>query len=96
MEFRCFASSEYLQVFAKPNGFPQGRLGLIVAKKKERLAVNRNRVKRLIREVFRARQPEIRGLDLVVRLRSRVSKNNARQMVREMENLLVQIQRCRG
>ena len=38
------------------------RLGLIVAGKIERLAVRRNRVKRILREVFRARQQGGRAL----------------------------------
>ncbi len=52
------------------------RLGLIVAGKIERLAVNRNRVKRILREVFRERQQEWAGLDVVMRLRCRVGPND--------------------
>ena len=96
LRFRCSASGEFLQVFAKPNDLVHSRLGLIIAGKVERLAVNRNRAKRLLREIFRARQQELAGLDLVVRLRCRVSQSNIVRMAGEAEMLMIQLQRCRG
>lgn len=42
------------------------RLGLVVAKKHARLAVERNRLKRLLRESFRHHKMELAGLDIVV------------------------------
>lgn len=42
------------------------RLGLAVSKKNCRLAVGRNRIKRIVRESFRAHQQELHGVDLVV------------------------------
>ena len=74
----------------------QSRFGLIVAGKIERLAVRRNRLKRILREVFRARQQELAGLDVVVRLRCRVAPNDALRMIAEAEKLMSQLQRCRG
>lgn len=41
------------------------RLGLVVAKKHARLAVQRNRLKRLLRESFRHHKAELAGLDIV-------------------------------
>ena len=96
IRFRCSASSEFLQIFAKPNNLSHSRLGLVVAGKIERLAINRNRVKRLLREAFRARQSDLTGLDIVVRLRGRVSHSNSLQLAVEAERLMVQLQRCRG
>lgn len=95
IRFRCSACSELLQVFAKPNGLLHSRLGLIVAGKIERLAVNRNRVKRVLREVFRTQQ-EMAGLDVVVRLRRRVSDRSSFQLADEAQSLMIQLQRCRG
>ena len=45
-------------------GYP--RLGLAIAKRNCRLAVQRNRLKRLIRESFRLARPLIGGVDIVV------------------------------
>nr|VFK67190.1 MAG: ribonuclease P protein component [Candidatus Kentron sp. UNK]VFK72564.1 MAG: ribonuclease P protein component [Candidatus Kentron sp. UNK] len=42
------------------------RLGLAIPKRKVRLAVARNRAKRLIRESFRAHQRLLQGLDVVI------------------------------
>ena len=55
------------------------RLGIVVSKKQVRLATDRNRIKRVIRESFRHHQHELPNLDIVVlvrnRARSRDNKN---------------------
>ena len=55
-------------VMVRPNpvGFP--RLGMIVAKRILGRAVDRNRVKRCVRETFRLVLPELPACDFVVRL----------------------------
>jgi ribonuclease P protein component len=53
-------------VLYKENGEPEARLGLAIAKKNCRLAVSRNRLKRVIRESFRLHSAELAGLDVVV------------------------------
>jgi ribonuclease P protein component len=47
------ASHKHLLLLAKINTEPGHRLGLVIAKKNVRLAVQRNRIKRVAREVFR-------------------------------------------
>jgi ribonuclease P protein component len=47
------ASHQHLLLLAKINDGPRHRLGLVIAKKNVRLAVHRNRIKRVAREVFR-------------------------------------------
>ena len=42
------------------------RLGLVVAKKNLKRAVDRNRFKRLVREQFRQMQHQLGGLDIVI------------------------------
>jgi ribonuclease P protein component len=96
IQFRCSVGSEFLQVFAKPNYRPHSRLGLIVARKMERLAVNRNRIKRELREVFRVQQQELAGLDLVVRLRRPFRQAGSSRLAEEASKLMIQLQRCRG
>ena len=95
LRFRCSTTGEFFQVFAKPNNLVYPRLGLIVAGKIEHLAVNRNRVKRLLRELFRTRQQQLAGLDLVVRLRRPLPDRDLSQVTVEAEMLMIQLQRCR-
>ena len=96
IRFRCSVCGEFLHIFAKPNGLSHPRLGLVIAGKVERLAVNRNRVKRVLREVFRARQEDLAGLDLVVRLRCRVVPDGLSRMKDEAGKLMGGLYRCRA
>ena len=59
----------YFRVHARPNGREYGRLGLAVSRRVDKHAVERNRLKRLIRDSFRLKQTELainQGLDIVV------------------------------
>ena len=60
------ASHKHLLLLARTNDRPGHRLGLVVAKKNVRLAVQRNRVKRVAREVFRQLPPSEPSLDVVL------------------------------
>ena len=61
-------------VRAKPNGMINARLGMIMGRKGIPRAVDRNRCKRLVREVFRATEPILAALDVVVLCRSAVTR----------------------
>ena len=52
-------------ILATPNSLGHARIGLIFAKKNLKLAVQRNRVKRRIRETFRLKQ-QLPALDIIV------------------------------
>ena len=49
-------------------GFTEARLGLVVGKKQLKRSVDRNRVKRIIREQFRCLRATLPACDFVVRL----------------------------
>lgn len=53
-------------MIAVTNSKPQARLGIVVAKRNVKLAVDRNRIKRHVRESFRQQQQSMQGLDIVV------------------------------
>ncbi|HSE83239.1 MAG TPA: ribonuclease P protein component [Thermodesulfobacteriota bacterium] len=59
-------SSEHYTIIFTPNslGFP--RLGLVVGKKRMSGAVKRNRVKRIVREVFKKNKPVFNSLDVLI------------------------------
>ncbi len=52
-------------MLARPSGLKEARLGLIVAKKNVRLAVKRNRIKRVVRDSFRLNQQTLETLDII-------------------------------
>ncbi|QIB65609.1 ribonuclease P protein component [Kineobactrum salinum] len=60
------ASHRNVLLLAKRNCQAEHRLGLVIAKKNVRLAVQRNRIKRIAREVFRRLPEQPQGLDVVV------------------------------
>ena len=69
-----------LTVFARPNSLGVARLGLAISKKHLKLAVDRNRVKRLIRESFRRHQTRLQGLDIVVMARAGIKTQSNEQI----------------
>lgn len=60
------ASHKHLLLLARTNNEPGHRLGLVIAKKNVRLAVQRNRIKRIAREVFRNLPPSDPTLDVIL------------------------------
>jgi ribonuclease P protein component len=68
--FKRVQRSTYLDIFFRQNDLPYPRLGMIVPKKVLARAVDRNRVRRLIREAFRLSQAELGGRDVVIRLKA--------------------------
>jgi len=55
-------------VLVRTNPFGVPRLGLIVPKRVFPRAVDRNRMKRVLRELFRARQAQLGSRDILIRL----------------------------
>ncbi|WP_426415519.1 ribonuclease P protein component [Aestuariirhabdus sp. LZHN29] len=67
-------SHSHLLILARPNDCDHSRLGMVIAKKNVRLAVQRNRIKRLIRESFRHQQADLPGLDIVILARKGIGE----------------------
>ena len=53
-------------LLARDNQFEHPRLGLVIGKKSVKLAVERNRIKRQIRESYRHNQDILIGVDIVI------------------------------
>ncbi|QEY60081.1 ribonuclease P protein component [Pseudomonas sp. C27(2019)] len=53
-------------LLARENQLEHPRLGLVIGKKSVKLAVERNRIKRQIRESFRHNQHILNGVDIVI------------------------------
>ncbi|MBM7074049.1 ribonuclease P protein component [Shewanella sp. 202IG2-18] len=63
------ASSAEITLLAVPNQLDHPRVGLTVPKKQVKLAVGRNRVKRIVRDSFRLTQHDLPNVDIVVLVR---------------------------
>lgn len=74
-------------LLASANNLDHPRLGFVLAKKQIKLAVQRNRVKRLVRESYRLHLQQIPALDFVVLARSGIADLDNEQ-IREMIDVL--------
>ena len=74
------ASHQHLLILSRPNQTDTPRLGLVIAKKHIRLAVQRNRIKRILRETFRQHQQQLGGIDAVVLARAGLDKLDNQQL----------------
>lgn len=89
--FRRSYSLEFFQVYHKPNELEHARLGLVVAKKIAKAAVARNTMKRIIREWFRLRRPDLKPVDLVVRVRRPFDRRHTRQVWQHLDAIAARI-----
>lgn len=80
-------------VLCRKNEEPEARLGLAIAKKHCRLATDRNRLKRIVRESFRKHKAELAGLDIVVLNRPEAAQADNKLLFKCLEK---HWQRCRN
>jgi len=73
------------------NNKGHSRLGLAIAKKQFPLAVDRNRVKRLIRESFRELRTQVSSVDIVVMGRKNLLNMDNRQIRQQLDKLWRQV-----
>ncbi|SDD12286.1 ribonuclease P protein component [Cupriavidus sp. YR651] len=63
--------STHFVLYVRANGQEQARLGIVVGKKFAPRAAERNLVKRMARELFRGRQAQLAGRDILLRLQAK-------------------------
>lgn len=66
-------SSHHLLLLVSPNDLDVPRLGMVIGKRRVRRAVDRNQLRRLMRESFRLRTQALAGLDIVILVRATVN-----------------------
>jgi ribonuclease P protein component len=81
----------YVQLVAARAAHRPGRLGLVVPKKALPLAVDRNRVRRMLREALRAARPAILEYDVILRLKRSCPRTEFRCVAADAAALLSQL-----
>lgn len=75
----------------RPNAGTSARLGLVVAKKLAKRAVERNRVKRQARELFRQLRTGLPPVDVVVRLNARIGEVDNLRLRTDLQQLFARL-----
>ena len=79
---------EFLQLVCAPATHACGRVGYVVGARVLPRAVDRNRVRRMLRVVLREGKPAIAGLDVIVRVKRPVARSEFARIVVEARRLL--------
>ncbi len=109
-EKRLLTPRQFKAVFDSPNGKAPGknvlllarnneldhpRLGLVIGKKSVKLSVERNRLKRQIRESFRLNQESLVGWDIVVVARKGLGDLENAELARQFGKLWKRLERSK-
>ena len=79
--------NEFFTVNAQPNDLGCARLGMSIAARILRRAVDRNRVRRLIRESFRMHQQQLPSLDIIIGARAGTGKADRAHLRASLDKL---------
>jgi ribonuclease P protein component len=81
------AVSPTITLLARHNDLGRPRLGVTIPKKKVKLAVNRNRLKRCIRESFRLCAHTLPNVDIIVIGKHGINDLDNKQLYKHLETL---------
>ncbi|MGH8660320.1 MAG: ribonuclease P protein component [Burkholderiales bacterium] len=79
------------RLYVRPNGLSRARIGIIASRRVMPRAVDRNRMKRLVREVFRTLVERPAGVDIVVELRRRAPRGSSAAVRAELTRMLLEL-----
>ncbi|MGE5170397.1 MAG: ribonuclease P protein component [Rudaea sp.] len=83
--------AHFLQLIAAPAARPPGRVGYVIGRKSIRNAVDRNRLRRRLRESVRAVRPAVEAFDVILRVRGPTARNDIAAAVAESRRLLARL-----
>jgi ribonuclease P protein component len=89
--FRKRISATTLVIHYRNNLQPHPRLGLVVSKKVAKLSVDRNYMRRVLRELFRRNKVNLGNLDLVIRPQKPFSSKNYNEIAQEFDMLITKL-----
>jgi len=87
---------DFFSVTAQPNELERARLGMAVAVRAMGGAVERNRIRRLIRESFRLHQALVPALDIVIGVRPIARGAEAADLRASLERLWDRLKGSKG
>ena len=93
--FRKRISGHFLVIHYQKNQLGWARLGLVTAKKITSLSVDRNYMKRVLRELFRRQQRRLKSLDLIIRVQKTFDSADFPAVEKEFVGLLAK-SHCRA
>jgi ribonuclease P protein component len=83
--------AHFLQLIAAPATQSPGRVGYVIGRKMMRRAVDRNRLRRRLRESVRARRPSIEAFDIILRVKRVVRSADVAAANAESRQLLARL-----
>ena len=86
-------SNKHFLVLATKTKSDKPRLGIIVAKKNIKLAVQRNKIKRTIRQVFRTKSKYLTNIDIIVLARKDADKMKSFTLNQSVQGLIADLKR---
>lgn len=89
--FRKRISGATLVINYRNNAHHHARLGLVVSKKVAKLSVDRNYMRRVLRELFRRNKDNLSHLDLVIRPQKPFNAKNYNEIVQEFDMLITKL-----
>ncbi len=81
------SSSEFFTILSRENSIGQPRLGIVVAKRRANRSVDRNIIKRIIRESFRSNKAILPANDFIVILKRPIKIIKRNSLRAQMETL---------
>ncbi|QMU62018.1 MAG: ribonuclease P protein component [Gammaproteobacteria bacterium] len=81
------SSSEFFTILSRENTEDQPRLGIVVAKRRAKRSVDRNIIKRIIRESFRLSKAKLPTNDFIVILKRPIKTIKRSNLRLQMESL---------
>ena len=86
--FRKRIASSTLVLHYQPNQLGHPRMGLVVSKKIARLSVDRNYMRRVLRELFRKNKSNFKNIDFIIRPQKNFCAKNYNEIVQEFDMLV--------
>ncbi len=88
--FRRVVRVSHFSVFAKPN-HSIGKLGIAISKRVASRSVDRNYMKRVIREIFRLNQSSFNGFDWIIQVRTKFYNGSFEAIQQELLTAVTQM-----